>query len=335
MKQAVVLSIFVLFFGILGRAHGAQILLADFGNVNQGTAKTITLEFDSTNSSTGGLVSGDGTFTATAAFPFKVSPATGEVHQVRNSSITITLPANTPIGVFDTVTKVVITCRQGTGSFDIPTKAAIVGYPYKLDPETLDMGTQPNGILKVTNQSLSKETFSINLRNFGIQGGVSKIQVNAGQTASVTLTVLDGLSAPVTETVAVKDERTNLSRSIVVKAQPGVTKPDLVPTVVAVKVFPPSGGESTIQVTYRVQNNGFASSVPCASEINLDTAKVLDVVLPAIGPGLVFQDVTTTVVFKTTAPAGSHKVKFFADTNNKNNETVENNNVSVKDITIQ
>jgi hypothetical protein len=331
MKQAAVTVVLILLLSAV-ESFAAEIPFVDFGNVPQGQSKSIPQKFNANTIDP--TIAGDTPFEVQVPAPFTVSPATGTVRRLTTTTVTVTLPGNAPIGVYDQKMKIILHKKNDNPFISFPLKAAVVGFPYTFTPaSTLDLGTQSQGILLVKNNSVSHESFAVGGVKFSVSPS-GNVQMNAGGTVQITVSVLDGSvgQTDITGSVIIDDDRSTQRKSIVVKAQPGPAKPDLVATIQAVKVFPHvSETEADIQVTVSVKNAGFVVSKACLAKVVLDTEKVLDLTIDPITVGAAPQ--SQTKVFKTTK-TGSHTLKFKVDIDDKNNELDESNNEATLDIQI-
>jgi hypothetical protein len=332
MKQIAVMVVLLLLLGAV-ESLSADGFIVDFGNVNQGQSKSITVKFNA-NTIFFAIV-GDTPFEAQVPAPFTVSPATGTVRALINTTLTVTLPGNAAIGVYDKQMKIILHRRNDNPERNFPLKAAVVGFPYTFTPaSTLDLGTQSQGTLLVKNNSVSQESFVVTSQNFN-NNAIGAVKVAAGGTVQIILSVLESSAGQpdITESVGITDQRSLQTKHIQVTAHPGPAKPDLVATIQAVKIFPRAASETetTLQVTVNVKNAGFVASTPCQAKVSVDTDKVLDLTIDSIAVGAAPQ--SQTKVFKTTK-TGSHTLKFKVDLDDKNNELDESNNLGTMDVQI-
>lgn len=340
MKGFTLIAIALALFWV-SSADAVRVFDIQFGNVQPGQSKSVSLAFNAADVlglGDAGL-DRDFPFNIVAPAPFTVNPSSGSVRKQQDTTVTVTLPANTLIGFYDKVLNITVHGKNDK-TLGVKVSATVVGFPLEITPpDVLDLGTLSTGTIKVKHIGGSPETYTTHTSGV-FEAQPFSANINPGQTQLIT--VVAGQvpsSGTVTGNVDVKLQRTGETRTVQVKTNI-VGKPDLLASIVAVKVFPRSSGETetTIQVTFAVKNVGFVQSVPCQGKITLNNDKVVDLAIPEIGPGSVQVGGgaiggTVTQVFKTTF-TGSGTLKVKLDTDDKNVEPDENNNVAAKDISI-
>jgi hypothetical protein len=309
-----------------------QVIDINFGEVAQGQSRNLSFEVNANDIDA--TIAGDTPFEVQMPSPFTVQPVSGTLRRFTKTTITVTLPANAPFGVHDKRFKVILHKQNSNPFIDPPVRATVIGFPYQLTPSSiLDLGNQSQANLKIKNLSISTERVRISARDFTVSDIAP--QINPGGTVQIVVSVPEALQGQPAfqEQIKLTDDRSDQERTLLVKANPGNAKPDLLTTIQAVKVFPRAAGqtETNIQVTFNVKNVGFAASKPCKTKVSIDNDKVLELATAPIATGSSAPPVTQS--FKT-AKTGSHTLKVKVDFDDQNNEPDENNNDATKDIDI-